>query len=127
MAKLHHATLKSAVAIYMALLIAGKSEAEIKDAIALDEKKYDADSVDEIYAGLVIAGKAGEDNDPRGAAGDHKHATEPDKKGKKWHTVKTAFRDKDNFLLEYLPGADVSHFKADRLEMLVKNGLVEVK
>lgn len=46
-------------------------------------------------------------------------------KASKGHTVLSSFRDRDNWDKEYNPGDDVSHFDKERLETLVKNGLVQ--
>lgn len=100
---LHHATLGAAVKKYGPLHISGKSEAQVKEAIAGDEKAFDADAVNEIYAAITA------------------EVEQPKPTG---HTVKTEFRDKDNFDTIYKVGDDVSHFDEDRLADLVSRGLV---
>lgn len=106
---LHHATLKAAVAKYAPLHAEGKTEAEVKQAIAADEKSYDETAVAEIYA--AIAG-AGPEEEPAKA---------------KKHVLKIEIRDKDDFSKVHAIGTDVSHFEAGRLQFLKDNGYVEEK
>jgi len=40
-------------------------------------------------------------------------------------TVLVAFRDKDNYDIEYSPGDDVSHFDEERLKHLQDTGIVK--
>lgn len=107
MAKLHHMTLKSAVDKYKPYADEGKTEEEVKQTIASDEKGFDADQVAEIYA-AIIAPPA---------------ETKPLEKA---HIVEKEFRDINNFNQIHRKGADVSHFAKDRLTKLVDNGHVVV-
>ena len=105
---LHHATLKSAVAKYKVLAMEGKSENDIKIAISQDEKEFDSDAINEIYAAVVAID---EDNDA--------------KQGK--YAVVSHFRDLSNFSIAWNEGDDVSHFDEDRLKKLVELKLVELQ
>jgi hypothetical protein len=100
---LHHATLGAAVKKYGPLHTSGQTEAEVKEAIAGDEKDFNADAVNEIYAAITA-----EVEQPKASA----------------HIVSTEFRDKDNFDTRYEIGDDVSHFDEVRLADLVERGLV---
>lgn len=51
-------------------------------------------------------------------------ASKPKAAVKATHVVTTRFRDKHNFSNEYNPGDDVSHLDEDRLNDLIKKGLV---
>jgi hypothetical protein len=53
---MHHSTLKAAVTRYLLLIAEGKTEAEIKSAIAADEKGFKPEEVEEIYKALLTAG-----------------------------------------------------------------------
>jgi 2-hydroxy-3-keto-5-methylthiopentenyl-1-phosphate phosphatase len=99
---LHHATLGAAVKKYGPLHNEGLSEEAIKEAIAGDEKEFNADAVNEIYAAITAE---------VGAA--------------KGHVALTEFRDRDNFDLIYKAGDDVSHFDEARKADLVERGLIE--
>lgn len=101
---LHHATTGAAVKKYGPLHISGKTEAEVKEAIAGDEKAFDADAVNEIYAAITA------------------EVEQPAPKG---YAVKVEFRDKDNFDKRYELGDDVSHFDEARIVDLVERGLIE--
>lgn len=94
-------TLKAAVKRYMPL-VGEKSEQEIKEAIAADEKGFDEECVNEIFAAL--SGTAGED--------------------KPVYTVVKEFRDINDFSKVYFEGSDVSHFSKERLEHLESIGHV---
>jgi len=107
--KLHHSTLKSAVAKYQPL-IEGKTEVEAKAEIATDPKGFDEEGINEIYEAIVNPGE-----------------TNPDEKPKKAHIVSSPFRDISNFNKEWKKGTDVSHFDQDRLKKLVELNLVTVK
>lgn len=120
MGKLHHKTLSAAVEKYGPLHKEGKTEEEIKAAIAADEKDFDQEGVDEIYATIV-----GETPTPpvlksNEGDGDDKNKG---KKGNKF-IVATEFRDISDFAKIHKVGDEVSHFKKERLDSLVKNGHV---
>ena len=108
MAKIHHLTLKAAVEKYQPLVTEGKTEAEIKEAIASDEKEFDEDAVSQIYQAIVTP-------------------NEGNKGAEKKHIVTSPFRDKSDFTKAYNVGDEVSHFDAERLAHLVTNKLVELK
>lgn len=142
---------KSAVRKYGALHTEGKSEAEVKAAIAGDEKNFSEAEVDEIYA-AITDGAAGEESNPSGAgdgsagaddqqgAGDDKdkegsgaggsgdaskQSQEPSKPEPVKYIVVKEFRDIHDFSLQHDVDSDVSHFAADRLEDLLEKGLIE--
>jgi hypothetical protein len=108
---LHHATLGSAVKKYGPLHTEGKTEEEVKLAIAGDEKAFDADGINEIYAAITA------DPDEQPAAS---KAKKP-----KGYVALIQFRDKDNFAKEYKIGDDVSHFDEARKADLVERGIIE--
>ncbi|WP_183560681.1 hypothetical protein [Mucilaginibacter sp. SP1R1] len=111
---LHHATLGSAVKKYGPLHTEGKTEDEIKLAIAADEKGFDPAGIDEIYAAIIAdPNEPGESPAPAKA------------KKVKGHVVLTQFRDKDNFAKLYEVGDDVSHFDEARKAGLVDRKLIE--
>ena len=56
---MHHATKKAAVAKYAPLLNEGKSEQDIRAAIAADEKKYSPADIDEIYKAILDGAEGG--------------------------------------------------------------------
>jgi hypothetical protein len=107
---LHHATLGSAVKKYGSLHTEGKSEEEVKLAIAGDEKAFDADGINEIYAAIT----ADPDEQPS-----------PKAKKPKGYVALINFRDKDSFVKEYKVGDDVSHFDEARKADLVERGIIE--
>jgi hypothetical protein len=109
---LHHATLGAAVKKYGPLFTEGKSEEEIRAAIAGDEKAFEPEGIDEIFA--AITADPGDDQ-PK----------EPKAKKVKGHIVKSEFRDKNDFAKLYKVGEDVSHFDEDRKADLVERGLIE--
>jgi hypothetical protein len=59
---MHHSTLKAAVTRYLPLIAEGKTEAEIKTAIAADEKNFSADDVEFIFNALTADP---EENEPQ--------------------------------------------------------------
>jgi hypothetical protein len=124
MSKLHHSTLKAAVGKYQPLFTEGKSEADIKAEIANDEKKFDEDAINEIYAAIVNT-----DSDTKGSDGDKGSDPGGAAKGAKpkAHIVSSPFRDIANFNKEWKVGSDVSHFDQERLKKLVELNLVTVK
>lgn len=139
MAKLNHMVRKSAVAKYGKLLEEGKSPQEIRDAIKGDEKEFPDEHVEEIYTAIIGAPEQGNEGDKGDKGADNggnkgadqgedkgpDAATAKNKKGKgSKYIVATPFRDINDFSKEYVAGEDVSHFDAERLERLVKNGHV---
>jgi hypothetical protein len=100
---LHLQTLGAAVKKYGSLHIEGKPEDEVKEAIAADEKGFNSDAVNEIYAAITA------------------ELEQPSA-----HVALTEFRDKDNFDLVYKAGDDVSHFDEARKSDLLERGLIEV-
>jgi hypothetical protein len=127
MAKLHHATKKTAVTTYSTFHTAGASEAEVKSEIAKDAKEFDDEAINEIYQGILDASGSVDDSQDNSEE-DGKSTEETTGKGKKKkHIVVSPFRDIHNFDNQNNPGDDVSHFDKDRLERLVKSGLVELK
>lgn len=135
MAKLHHSTLKYAVGKYSTLQSEGKSEQDIKAAIAGDEKAFDKEAVEEIYAAIVKGASTdpegeGEQSDPK--AKDPDTGTDPNTGASQDNSQKEAkykvihrFADIKDFSTQYEVGEDVSHFDSDRLEMLVNKKLVK--
>jgi hypothetical protein len=113
MEKIHHSTLKAAVAKYGPLHTEGKSAEEVKAEIAKDEKEFDEDQVNYIYDAIVTPAEPPKPNEAKQS------------KNKASHVVHSSFRDKDNFAKEYKKGEDVSHFDSARLEHLVKTGVVK--
>ena len=112
MAKLHHTTLKSAVAKYQQYHIDGQTDEQVKALIAADEKAFNEEAVNEIYEAIVDT-----PSNSNSKSGD----------SKKTFIVISAFRDKGNFNLEHKEGADVSHFEEERLKVLISNGHVEIR
>jgi hypothetical protein len=108
MAKLHHATLKAALAAYAILLAEGKNETEIREAISKDEKEFSPEEIEEIYQAII--------NPPAPPA--------PSPKKEKFVVLKP-FRDIADFSKEIEIGKDVSDFNSDRLAHLVEIGYVE--
>lgn len=130
MAKLHHATLKAAVSKYGDLhFAAGKTEEEIKAAIATDEKKFDADAINEIYAAIISPDGSANKSDDESSDDDQDKdkPAEPAKKvkSKGTYVVTSAFRDKDNWEVLHHVGKDVSGFDDARIQDLLKKKLVE--
>jgi len=97
--KLHKQTLKAAVSKYKPLVEQGKAESEIKEEINKDDKGFAESEVNEIFAAL------------------HSAPLAP-------FTVKTPFRDINNYDTLYEVGADVTHFEEQRLQTLATQGLV---
>ncbi len=108
MAKISKSNLKHGVDTYSGLHAAGQHEAEVKAAIAADEKGFDEAAVNDIYA--AITAPAAENAEKTGS-----------------HFVVQEFRDQANFDQVHRVGSDVSSFDAARLETLVNSGLVEKK
>jgi len=133
MSKIHHATLKSAVATYLPFLQAGSTEEEVKEEIDKDPKAFDQESVNEIYAAIVAASENSGDPGSGADEGEKDKDNEKDlgkeKKAKKKgaYIVVAPFRDIDDFSKEHKPGHDVSHFDAKRLENLMEKKLVELQ
>lgn len=114
---LHHATIGSAVKKYGPLHTEGKTEAEVRAAIAGDEKAFNPEQVDEIYA--EIAKSEGEGDD------EPKEPSPAKVKKAKGHIVAVEFRDKNDFSKLYKVGEDVSHFDEGRKADLVSRKLIE--
>jgi len=106
---LKKAILEKAVAKYEPLVAEGKTEEVVKAEITKDEKGYDEEAVNEIYAALTT------------------EAQPEVKKVKPVYKVTSRFRDKTDKKTWYEKGTDVSHFEADRLELLVKREMVKVE
>jgi hypothetical protein len=117
MEKLHHQTLKSAVSKYLPLKTEGKTEEEIRTAIASDEKGFTDENINEIYDAIIN----NTDNESLNQ-GDKPPAS----KKKKKYVVVTPFRDINDFSIEHREGKDVSHFDKGRLTKLVENGHVKL-
>ncbi len=115
---LHHATLKTLVKNYGSLHLEGKSEDEVKAAIAGDPKNLDEDQVDEVYQAIVAQPS---DNNPG------KENENPNPVGKKTAKAIVAqpFREKGNYDKLYKVGEDVSHFDEKRLARLKEKGLIK--
>lgn len=120
---MHHMTKKAAVEKYSPLHVAeGKSEADVKAAIAADEKEFSDEDVEEIYQAIANPEDSGAGGSEPGSEAEKKSST---KKGK--FIVKSEFRDISNFNKMNKVGDDVSHFHPERLQTLVDVGLVEKK
>lgn len=109
MAKLNYKTLGKAVTVYSPLHVAGKTEEEVKAAIAADAKGFDEDGVNEIYE-AIINPEVDEDND--------------EEKSYKVANGKS-FRDKTDFSIEYTEDSDISHLSQDRIDHLLSIGYVK--
>lgn len=108
---LNHMKLKAAVSKYLPLyLVDKKSEQEIKDALAADEKNFGEEGVEEIYQAIINFNE-GDDNDDED----------------KVFVVISEFRCMNDWDLVFKVGQDVSHLDKDRLKKLVANKLVEVQ
>lgn len=121
-------TLNAAVRKYGPLHTEGKTEAEVKAEINKDEKGFDDESVNEIYAAIVEQTKPkehGPDKDKDQKGPEVKPEPPKDEKGK--HIVTKEFRDKKDFSKAYTVGSDVSHLSKERIEHLVSIGYVELK
>jgi hypothetical protein len=105
MEKFNKNSLKAAVKAYGSLHSDGQAEAEVKDALAADEKGYSVEQIDQIYDAITA------EPEP-----------EPEAKG---HVVLTQFRDKNNWEKLYEVGEDVSHLDDERKADLVNRGLIE--
>jgi hypothetical protein len=128
---MNHQRLKSAVIKYGPLHVDGKSEAEVKEALVSDEKKYTDAEVSEIYA-AIVSPTGGTDTSqdtgtqPNQSSADTSGTSESKASRKKAvYLVKMPFRDKDNFGILHTPGTDVSHFDGERLKSLSDKGLIE--
>jgi hypothetical protein len=97
---MHHATKKAAIAKYQPLVAEGKPEADIKAAIAADEKHFSDVEQAEIYAAITGTAEVS-------------------------YTVIQPFRDINNFDKLYELDEEVSHLDADRLQTLVEKGLIQ--
>ncbi|WP_231464689.1 hypothetical protein [Pedobacter sp. Leaf132] len=102
-------SLKAAVKVYGPLhSVDKKTDAEVKDAISKDERKFTSEQIDQIYSAIL-----------------NPETLEPEKPKLFKHIVKAKFRDAADFSKEHKVGDDVSSFDAGRLAALVQNGLVE--
>lgn len=140
---------------YAPLLTAGKSEAEIREALSKDEANYPAEHINQIYEALVKQkGETGEQKPPIDPPADSEGSgpkpeenanpedQEPpasenqnsgegskppvDEAPKEYiFLVKGGFRDRDNWERQYLNGEDVSGFDPERLERLIEANVVE--
>ena len=99
-------SLKAAVKAYGSLHTDGKTDAEVKEALAADEKGYSVEQIDAIYDAIVFVPEVKEPSEYKVVAG-------------------KSFRDKDDFSKEYTDESDISHFSKDRIEHLVTIGYVE--
>jgi len=115
--KLHHLTLKAAVAKYQSLM-EGKTEQEVKAEISADTKGFDEENVNEIYEAIVNPKVSDDTKEPKANTKNEKP---------KAHIVSSSFRDAGNFNKEWKVGSDVSHFDQERLKKLVDLNLVTVK
>ena len=104
MAKIHHKTLQAAVAIYLPLLLSGKTADETKAAISMDEKGYDEEAINEIFDAVLLQSESDGAN--------------------KVYLVVSPFRDIEDFSLQYNVGDDVSHFDNARIEKLLSQDLI---
>ncbi|MEO6610742.1 MAG: hypothetical protein ABIT05_01375 [Chitinophagaceae bacterium] len=109
---LHHSTLKAAKNKYGPLLSEGKTETEIKEAIAADEKGYDEAGVAEIFAAIVDS-----DSEDQSNGGDD---------ASKVHTVVYQFRDKADQKI-YNSGDEYTSGDPKRISHLVKAGVIKEK
>jgi hypothetical protein len=101
---LHHATLKSAVNKYGPLVAEGKTEEEIKSEIAQDEKGFEPEGIDEIYAAITAPPEENE------AAKKEKAAAKAGKgAAKDCYTVVQEFRDITDFTWIHNVDDDVSY------------------
>jgi uncharacterized membrane-anchored protein len=103
MAKLTKKNIEAAVKVYGPLFTEGKTEDEIKVALAADEKAYTEDQIDQIYAAI--------------SAGENEDQAE--------YTVLKSFRDKDNFDKVYDSGDTISGFSQERIDHLLEIGYIE--
>lgn len=108
MAKLNYKTLGKAVTVYSPLHAEGKTEEEVKSAIAADAKGFDEDGVNEIYEAII---------NPE---------VEEDTEEVSYKVVAgKSFRDKNDFSKEYTEDSDISHLSKDRIDHLLSIGYVE--
>jgi len=99
-------SLKAAVKAYGSLHTDGKTDAEVKEALAADEKGYSVEQIDAIYDAIVFVPEVKE------------AATYKVVEGK-------SFRDKEDFSKEYTDESDISHLSQDRIDHLLSIGYVE--
>jgi uncharacterized protein YdcH (DUF465 family) len=115
---LHHATLKAAKNKYGPLLSEGKTEEQIREAIAADEKGYDDDAVNEIFSAIVDT-----------ATDDQSNADKAPEKGKgkdSVHSVVYQFRDKTDQKI-YNAGDEYTSRDPERISHLKKQGVIKDK
>lgn len=115
-------TLNAAVRKYGPLHAEGKTEAEVKSEINKDEKGFDDEGINEIYASIIEQIKAPDSNTD--GEGDQSETKPEQPKG---HIVTREFRDKKDFSKVYRIGSDVSHLSKERLDHLISIGYVELK
>jgi hypothetical protein len=121
---LHHQTLKAAVNKYGPLHDSGQSEQEIRNAIKSDEKGFDKDEVEEIYAAIVDPERKEDADAPEAEDG---KSTKKGAGKKAVYKVKTPFKDINDFAKQWNEGDDVSHFEQERLKNLEDLGYIEKK
>jgi hypothetical protein len=112
---MHHATLKSAVKKYAPLKDEGKTEAEIIEAIASDEKDFSEEDVNLIYGVINNVVESGD-----GADGDITQEVSERPK----YTVVLSFRCKHDQQI-YNPGEEYKPRDKSRAAELVKKGIIK--
>lgn len=124
----------AAVALFATLLAEGKTEAEIKEAIAGHENGYNPEEVEEIYKALVDGQK---ETNPTNTGGDKESKDQPPKETKpakeakpkeakpKKYVVVSQFADRNNFSKIYNVGDDISSFDAERIKSCIEKGLIK--
>ncbi|MES2620239.1 MAG: hypothetical protein V4615_05235 [Bacteroidota bacterium] len=83
----------------------GKSEEEVRSAIAADAKGFNEDEQEEVYQAFALAESG-------------------NKKGSYVVAEGKSFRDIADFSKEWSEGDDVSHFTPERIQHLLEQGLI---
>jgi len=111
---MHQGKLKAAVKKFQPMVGEGKSEAEIREAIAADDKGYSDDEVNEIYSSVATPDTGDDGSDEE----------ETDKPVKAKHTVVMMFRDKNSDKV-YRPGDAFNAGSKERLNFLIDKGIIK--
>lgn len=103
MENFNKSSLNAAVKKYDDLHKAGKPEADVKDAISKDEKKFTTEQIDSIYNAIVNP--------------------EAENTGKKSYIAAEQFRDKNT--KKFYAKGDAVKYEGDRLKELMSAGVVK--
>lgn len=108
---MHQGKLKAAVKKYQPLVAEDKTEEEIKEALAADDKGYSEDEITEILS-AILTPDTGDDG------------KEEEEENKAGYKVALMFRDKHSQQV-YSPGDDYTPRNENRAAELIKKGVIK--